>query len=112
MDPIVSTIIAALASPIFLKIVEYVLNKNSEKAKSESAKLEALARRVDEYRDDKVKLEIKIGVLEVQLSVKEKQIADLQREASAFRYQLSQKDQQIADLQKEITGLQDSKQNK
>lgn len=91
MDPIVSTIIAALASPIFLKIVEYVLNKNSEKARAETAKLEALEKRVDEYRDDKVKLEIKIGVLEAQLA---------------------QKDRQIEELQREITSLQNSKQNK
>ena len=112
MEQFWTIIITALLSPLFLKFAEFVMNKNSEQAKDTRTRLDALAKRVDDLRDEKVRLEIEIGVLKSQLSTKDLQITALQRDASTFRYQLAEKDSQINNLQKEITMLQDSKQNK
>lgn len=112
MSDLFPIIITALISPLFLKIVEYILNKNSERTKAQAAKVEALAARIDEYRDDKLKLEIKIGVLEAQLKQKDDEISKLQKQAQQFESLLVEKDREIAKLQGEVADLLERNDNK
>lgn len=85
MNEIIPIIITALVSPLFLKIVEYVLNKNSEQTKAWNAKIEVLAARVDELKDKNTQQQIEIGILKAQLKEKDEQIAELKLEVERLR---------------------------
>lgn len=87
MPETIAIIITALVSPLFLKLVEYVLNKSSEQTKAWNQKIEALAARVDELREKNVQQQIEIGVLKAQLVEKDHQIAELKSEVERLQAQ-------------------------
>lgn len=87
MQEIIPIIVTALISPLFLKLVEYVLNKNSEQAKAWNAKIEGLSARVDELREKNVQQAIEIGVLKAQLLEKDHQISQLKSEVERLQAQ-------------------------
>lgn len=86
-NDVVAVIIAALISPLFLKLVEYVLNKNSQNEKETRGKLEALGKRVDELRDLNIKQTVEIGVLRMQLKERDQRINELEKHISRLQTQ-------------------------
>lgn len=87
MENIEAILVTALVSPLFLKVVEFILNKNSEQSKAIAAKIEGLAARVDELKEKNLRQEIEIGVLKNQLVEKDRQIAELKREIADLQAQ-------------------------
>lgn len=95
MDNYLPIIITAIISPLAMKLVEFVLDKSSERSKQMTAKVEGLSLRVDELKEKNLRQEIKIGVLESQL-------ADRDRA-------MTERDKVIADLRKELDLLREQK---
>ncbi|MBI5933268.1 MAG: hypothetical protein HY867_06135 [Chloroflexi bacterium] len=87
MQEIIPIIVTALISPLFLKIVEYVLNKNSEQTKAWNTKIDSLSARVDELREKNLQQQIEIGVLKAQLREKDQQISELKSEVERLQAQ-------------------------
>lgn len=84
-NDLIPVLITAIIAPLTLKLVEYMFNKSSEQTKAMNAKVEALTRRVDEFREKNTQLEIQIGILQSQLIQKDHEIAELQKEITAMR---------------------------
>ncbi len=95
MDNYLPIIITAIISPLVLKLVEFVLDKSSERSKQMTAKVEGLSLRVDELKEKNIRQEIEIGVLKSQL-------ADRDRA-------MTERDKLISELRKELDQLRDQK---
>lgn len=95
MDNYLPIIITAIVAPLVMKLVEFVLDKSSEKSKQMAAKLEGLSLRVDELKDKNFRQEIEIGVLKSQLAERD--------------HAMTERDKLIAELRKELDQLRDQK---
>lgn len=95
MDNYLAILITAIISPLMMKTVEFILNKNSEQSKQMTTKIEGLSARVDELKEKNLRQEIKIGVLEAQLHDRDQA--------------MTERDKVIAELRKELDQLRDQK---
>ena len=95
MDNYLPIIITAIVAPLVMKLVEFVLDKSSEKSKQMAAKLEGLSLRVDELKDKNFRQEIEIGVLKSQLAERD--------------HAMTERDKLIAELRKELDQLRDQR---
>jgi len=104
-EGIVIAVIASLVSPAILKLVEFSFSKSSEKARKEEqekiemrAKIEALAKRVDELRQQNTEQMIRIGVQQTTIEAQSKEIATL-------RTEVQDRDKRIDELETQVRTL-------
>lgn len=95
MNSYIPIIITAIIAPLFMKLIEFVLDKSSEKSKQMTTKIDGLSARVDELKEKNLRQEIKIGVLEAQLHDRDQA--------------MTERDKIIAELRKELDQLRDQK---
>lgn len=74
---ILVALIVALVSPTFLKLVEWIFLKSSEKSRKMEERVTALATRVDELQEKNTQLLIQLGIRDQRINDLEKENEDL-----------------------------------
>ena len=85
MEELLPILITAILAPLIMKLIEFVLNKSSEQTKAVMLKITALEEKVTLLTSDKMQLQIKVGVLEMQVQERDRQISAMQREIDDLR---------------------------
>ena len=85
MEELLPILITAILAPLTMKLIEFVLNKSSEQTKAVMLKITALEEKVTLLTSDKMQLQIKVGVLEMQVQERDRQISAMQREIDDLR---------------------------
>ena len=85
MEELLPILITAILAPLIMKLIEFVLNKSSEQTKAVMLKITALEEKVTLLTSDKMQLQIKVGVLEMQVQERDRQISAMQREIDELR---------------------------
>jgi len=99
---VISIVIASLASPLILEIARNVFSRKAKAEEKRDAKLDALAKRIDELKESNIQQAIRLAAQDERILIQSQQIADAAQKNVILNDQVKTQAQQIIFLNAEL----------